>query len=333
MSFAAPPTHRPGSSQLEPFWAGVAHAGCRLLGDTSESHGELVRRFNRYHVPARMGEDRQLRLSLPQDDLPRLELRSHSRAYRYDDIAVSGPEWRRFVHVPHPSRRLLADTVLGQEAMLEVMPGYTRILRPERWPLYALLAWHWLLLQDRSHCSIHAAVTAFQGTALVVISSTGTGKSTLAHALYSQGADYFSDEEAWFSLPSYQLYPLVKDLFLRPGGLEVLDLPDDGRSWHEVKPGDPKHVVRLPRPSHSCPEDNVRLIFLEGFAGRPELRRMGGGEASRLLFRHLGFGSAVPGERMAVAGALANRYPSYGLRVGAPGETAALLLRQVATLP
>lgn len=315
-------------ASAERLCAGVAHSGCQLVGDSPATQRELNRRFWRYRLDSCLQEGRQLRVIEAEAELPHLELSIQGQAYNFEHIA-SGPEWKRFVRVPHPSRRLLADRVLGPEPALEILGEHTAILQPTQWPLYAMLAWHWLLLQDRSLCTVHAAVTAYQGEALVLISASGTGKSTLAHALCSEGADYFTDEEAWFSLPEFRLYPLLKDLCLRPGGMDALGLAADSGSAYEAKPGDPKHVVSLTTPERSCPESHVRLIFLEGFAAEPALRPLPGSDATRILFRHLGFGSAAPGERLQVAASLVNRYPCYALRVGSPARTAELLLRQV----
>lgn len=328
MNTVTQPATNPEVASAAPLYAGVAHSGCQLLGDSPATQRELNRRFWPYRLDSCFREDRQLRLSGAEAELPHLEMVVRGQSYNFDHIA-SGPEWKRFVRVPHPSRRLLADSVLGPEPALEVMDENTAVLQPTRWPLYAMLAWHWLLLQDRSLCTVHAAVTAYQGEALVLISASGTGKSTLAHALGSQGADYFTDEAAWFSLPEFRLYPLLKDLCLRPGGMNALGLSADCGPRYEAKPGDPKHVVALTTPEQNCPENHVHLVFLEGFAAEPALRPLPGSDATRILFRHLGFGSAAPGERLQVAASLVNRYPCYGLRVGSPAKTAELLLRQV----
>ncbi|MGV3721852.1 MAG: hypothetical protein ACO1SX_13145 [Actinomycetota bacterium] len=313
-----------------PFYAGVANRSCRLTADSAAGQLELEQRFGAYRAPAEFAGAREIRLRLRDDALPRLTILDGGRRYDCRDIAA-GPEWKRLAVTQHSSRLLFADSVVGPEPALEVTAGGIVVLQPAYWPLYTALAWRWLLLRDRAVCTVHAAVSAFQGEALVLISASGMGKSTLTHALHALGADYFTDEEAWFSLPEHELHPLPKRLCLRPGGTQALGLSADANAWYEAKPGDLKHVVRLPPPTRPRPKDRARLIFLEGFAAEPELRPMTGGEATRSLFRSLGYGSPILAERLRVAAGLANRYPCYGLSVGSPALTADLLLQSVAS--
>lgn len=242
---------------------------------------------------------------------------------------ASGPEWKRFAPIASSSRTLLADTLFGADPVLEITSHETLVLRSDLWPLYVALAWHWLLLRAGTICSVHAGVVSVGNEALVLIGASGTGKSTLCYALHSLGANFFTDEDAYFSLPYYGLYPLVKDLCLRPGGADVLALAPGLSPWYEAKPGDRKCLIPLNASAAVCPVDRVHLIFLGGFATRPKLQALAGGSAARLLFRHLSYGSPNAGNRLQVVAGLAHRYPCYELHVGNPRETAELLLERL----
>ena len=305
--------------------AGLGGQSCRLTSDTAAGSEALARWFGRYRAFGTRTAAREIRLGLQDPDRPELRIRDAARCYDFSDLAA-GPEWRRFVPVPHPCRLLLADTLLGADPVLELVPHATRVLQPRLWPLYTSLAWQWLLLRDRSLCCLHAAVSAYAGQVLVLVGGSGTGKSTLSRALQLAGAEYFGDDGAYFSLPGYHLYPLPRDLCLRPGGLDLLNAPPEAGTWHTLKPGDPKYVVRLAPPARPCPSGPVHLLFLDGFAERPELLPVSGVEATRALFSQLAYGSPAVAERLAVTSGLASRSPCRRLRIGPPQETAALLL-------
>jgi hypothetical protein len=311
-----------------PFRIGLGGCACRLSADTSAGSEALAHWFGRYRLPETAATDLEIHLALRDPERPRITIRDADRTYDFSDLA-SGPEWKRFVPVPHPGRRLLADTLLGPEPVLELAAPATLVLKPTLWPLYVSIAWQWLLLQKRSLCCVHAAISAAGGQAIALLGTSGSGKSTLSHALQAAGADYFGDDGAYFSLPEHRLHPLPRELCLRPGGLAALGTATGAGSWHELKRGDPKYVVRLQPPNRPCPDNRVILFFLAGFADRPQLQPISGGEATRLLFSQMAYASTSITARLQVASGLANRYSCRRLVVGPPRPTAELLLRSL----
>jgi hypothetical protein len=324
-ALCAEPVRQPRGAGLQ---IGLGGWSCRLTSDTSAGTEALARWFGRYRTPGTLATEREIRLVLRNPELPEIRISDADGCYDFSDLA-QGPEWKRFRSTPDASRRLLADTLLGTEPVLELAPQATRVLQPRLWPLYVSVAWQWLMLRERSLCYLHAAVVAHRGQALALIGTSGAGKSTLALALQAAGADYFGDDGAYFDLPGLRLHPLPRDLCLRSGGIELLGANVGEGSWHELKAGDPKYVVRPERPTRPCPPGEVRLVFLNGFAEQPELAPISGGKASGLLFRQLAYGSPAIAERLTVVAALANRYPCYHLTIGPPHETATLLLQHV----
>jgi hypothetical protein len=319
-----PPTVK-DSQALPALHIGLGGWGCWLTADTSAGRAALAHWFGRYQLADFPNPQCEIRLSLRVPERPTITLRDGPRFFDFSDVAA-GPEWRRFTPVSDARRQLLADQMMGPRPMLELHGDFTTLLQPTLWPLYVSVAWQWLMLRDRSLCCVHAAITAYRERALALIGPSGAGKSTLSRALQTAGADYYGDDGAYFSVPDYRLYPLPRDLCLRPGGLKALGAQSDEGTWYELKQGDPKYLLRTETAGHPCPSAPVTLIFLDGFTERPELRPMAGGEAARRLFSQMAYGASTLTERLKLAGDLADRYPCYRLAVGVPRETAELLL-------
>lgn len=310
-----------GSRPLE-----VEFAGCRfrLSADTPEGQDRLDAVFGYYRAVGGPEAKAGIEVSLA-DGAPRLRLTSGGRALDLEAL-ISGPDWRRFVPLPHPTRRLFGERHWGEEPILEALPDGLAVLRRELWPRYAQLAFIWLVLRERPVMGLHAAVSALEGQAVALVGPSGCGKSTLSWALHSLGAQFFGDECAFFTLPEYEMHVLRRQLCLRPGGMEALGSPLASPSWHEIKPGDPKCAVTLPEPETSCPRDRVILLFVDGFSERPEMEPMKGSEAvQRVIGGMLSRDPSLLG-RLDLAAGLVDRYPCFRLKIGPPAETAALVL-------
>lgn len=69
---------------------------------------------------------------------------------------------------------------------------------------------------------IHAGAVARHGVELVLPAHSGSGKSTLTAALISSGFQYYSDEVAAVALTSGDLWPIAKNLSVKPGSYRLL---------------------------------------------------------------------------------------------------------------
>ena len=187
-------------------------------------------------------------IDLTHGPLPRLRLVREGRPVDFSPF-LTGPGGKRFVAVPHPTRLLFRDQAVGEdEPIVELLGGEVHILRPDLWPFYAVHALTWRMLCEAPIAALHAAVCAVEGVALVVAGPSGCGKSTLCWALARLGADYFTDECAFFDLEDHRLHVLPGRAGLRPGGVALLESPPEGVVWSEAKPGDPKFSPDMPAP-------------------------------------------------------------------------------------
>jgi len=314
------------------FVAGLGEWSCRITSDSPAGEQRLTRLFSRYATQRQPSAGSGVTVCFEREGGPWIRVTRAGRAVDLEEITM-GPEWSRLLPLADPARRLFSDEHLGGAPVLEAAAGEFRVLQHGHWPMYAVLAFLWLMLQERSIVGLHAAVSAVDGEALVLVGASGSGKSTLSWALHEQGADYFGDELAFFTLPEHHLSVLPRDLCLRPGGLGLLDTAPEPASWWETRPGDPKCGMSLPAPPAPCPRDRASFLFMNGFAERPQLRPLGGGDAVRRLLRGICYRDPSLIARLEVAAGLSDRYPCWSLDVGAPRETAAFLIDHVRRKP
>lgn len=327
MTTVAPnPQRLPRSIDVDGFWIRLAGWSCRLTADCAAGREALAACFAAMAGPPSPPARSEIQVRVARPGAPRFRVLADAVPCPLGELARA-PEWKSLTPVPHPHRRLYADRALGEEPVLEALGDETAVLRAELWPLYVFLSAVWLMLRQAPVVSLHAAVAAAHGCAIVLVGPSGSGKSTLALALHRRGADCFGDEWAFFRLPEGRLHTLPRDLRLRPGGLAALGMPCDV-PWREVRPGDPKCVVPLRRPRRPCPADRVALFLLDPLAARPAIHPLSGGEAVRRLVRVMGSGDPSVGGRLEAAAILVNRYPCRALAPGDPDETAALILEQ-----
>lgn len=298
-----------------------------LLADTPSGHADLRRHFRVYRA-AEGGTGRSgVRVSF-LGERPCIGCWSPGGPQNPLSL-LQGPEWKRFR--PLPSGRSgdeidYEDTEVGPGATLRRSAAGVEVLREGYWPLYVQLALLGLALREQPVITLHAATCAYRGTALVFVGPSGAGKSTLCWALQQAGAEYYGDELAFFSLPEYPLWPLPHRLALRPGGAGALGLDPGAEGWYEHRDGDPKRAMEVREPAQACPAERVCLFLLGGFAERPEIRSLPGGEALRRLLRGMGARDAGIGTRLELLAGLLERYPCRELRLGRPAETAEQLL-------
>lgn len=236
---------------------------------------------------------------------------------------------KSFTRFPHPTRVLLGDARIADTPILELADGDLLVLRDDLWPVYVQNALMWLLLQEHPVVSLHAATSAMGDRAIVLIGPSGAGKSTLSLALQQAGADYYGDERAFFVLPSYALHVWPRAPRLRPGGLVALGSSVSTPEWHELKRDDPKCVVTLPEPTRPCPRDRACIVFIDGFGPEPHVEEIRAGEATRRLLHSMIYRDTAIGTWLELAAEIVDRHPCRRLTVGAPAETARLLLDHV----
>jgi hypothetical protein len=140
------------------------------------------------------------------------------------------------------------------------------------------------------------------------------------------GADYFGDDCVFFTQPDYRLHVCHHDPRMRPGGVNALQLAHTSADWYQAKPNDLKCSVELPEAQRPCPQERITLVFMDGFAARPQLRSIRGGDAVRRLVRGISYGSPALFARLEAATELINRSRCFCLDVGSPQDTASLLI-------
>ena len=130
----------------------------------------------------------------------------------------------------------------------------------------------------------HSAVLAYRGAALLLVASSGSGKSTTTWALANRGFAYLSDELAAIRLTTLEVEPYAHALCLKAIPPEPFDLPDDtvvtSRSLHVPARSIPT-VVRRATP--------IKAIFFnryDPFVEQPRATPMSPGAASAQLYMH-----------------------------------------------
>lgn len=320
------------SSMYGPLCVGLAHWRGYVTADTEEGQQLISRGLSEWTMPLRDGPISTLHVDLLTHPLPRLRLMRKGQQVDLSSF-LTGPGGKRFVPTQEGKRLLYSDLALGEDTpTLELCGQELCILRPDLWLFYVEHLLTWQMLTESSIVALHAAVCAVDGVALVIIGPSGSGKSTLCWALAQEGADYFSDECAFFDVMTHHLYVRSHQARLRPGGVALLDAPPESVDWQETKPGDPKIAAPFSAPQNPCPEERSLLLFVQGFAERPCLTPLRGGEAARQITCLMGFGDPSPMARMETAADIVSHIPCLALTIGPPRETAQMLLAYAGSL-
>ncbi|HLK59093.1 MAG TPA: hypothetical protein VKU00_21205 [Chthonomonadaceae bacterium] len=313
-------------------------AGCRfwLEVDTLEGRERLEQVWQRYVAPAGADAPCGIRIQLSGTETPCIHVESKGRLVDIAEFFI-GPEAKRFERVEHPTHTLYRDTVYGGAPVLESREGKGLVLpgsawSSSGWAYFVLLLVMWRMLREYPVLTLHGAVSSAAGLALVLVGPSGAGKSTLSMAMAQQGATYYGDELAFFTLNDRHLHVWRRDLYLRPGGVQALGSAPEDFTWAESKPNDPKCVMTLQEPERPCPRNRVQFIFMDGFAEKAALHPLEGGEAARRLLKGAAYGDPSVVARLEAVSALVNQYPCWRLAVGKPSQTAALLLAHARSL-
>jgi hypothetical protein len=307
--------------------AGIAGWACRISADTPQGERYLLNAFGDHRPTGRPAVVSEILLQSSQPE-PVLTVLRGAEALDVGQL-LSGPDWKRFQPVTWDGRPCFTDEVFGPEPAFELTQSGVRVVRRERTGVYLQAVYGALMIDELAPVLLHAATVAAGGSTLLLIGDSKAGKSTLCWALQSIGAEYFSDESAVFTPPGFELYVTPRPLCLRPGALSCLGGPEPAGQWYEAIPGDPKLEVFVPPSDRECPRERVQLLFVDGFAEKPALTEMPGGEAARRVLRSMRCRPHGIIERLELAADLVSRYPCRRLKIGSPHETADLLLRSV----
>ena len=74
-----------------------------------------------------------------------------------------------------------------------------------------------------TYLQLHAATLSFEGQGVLLVGTSGVGKSTLAAGLVSRGWTYLSDEFALIDPDTLRLHPFPKAMCIKAGSFEVIE--------------------------------------------------------------------------------------------------------------
>lgn len=212
-------------------------------------------------------------------------------------------------------------------AALEVSGAECRFALREGWRKAVAL----LLLQRLMRCRedaifFHAASAAVRGAGLLLIGPKGAGKSTLVLALAARGHALLGDENACYLPATSLLVPFRRPVGVKPGprsGRVEEALRARGRSPERDGMMRVPVLELFPGPE-PAPAPLRALVFLEGFAAHPALRRLdpGRAELARLQPVASSMLNAARTQRVFEMARLLARCASWALTAGSPDATA-----------
>jgi hypothetical protein len=271
-------------------------------------------------VRAAAGPYARLDLTVPQREQlapADLLLAAGSADFPFDVLESSGDR----VVLARRGAREPAIIAAGGECLFAREEGWRKALSP-------------LLLQRLMRCRhdavfFHAGSVSLRGAGAMVVGPKGAGKSTLVLALAARGHALLGDEHACYRPATGELLPFRRPVGIKPGPRAAAvesALARRGRSPER------DGMMRLPleelmdaKPASAAALRAV--VFLDGFAGAPELRAL---EPSRVdLGRLQPVGASMVNaprtRRVFEMATLLSRSRVYELRAGAPDETAVVV--------
>jgi hypothetical protein len=207
----------------------------------------------------------------------------------------------------------------GQDCLFSLGPDWRRAVN---WHLF------WRLLRMRSDAIFfHASAVGIGGIGTMFVGPSGAGKSTTSVALAARGHEFLSDEVAGYVTATGELIPFRRPVGIKPGpraqavvrGLpeaEVARIEQEGFSRVDIE------TLFPVRPAQPLPLG--RIVFLRGFAARPDLARIEPGRAEVAELQPLmsSFLNESHGRRVFDLVRLLGRSRVYRLHPGDPDETA-----------
>jgi hypothetical protein len=162
----------------------------------------------------------------------------------------------------------------GQDCLFSLGPDWRRAVN---WHLF------WRLLRMRSDAIFfHASAVGIEGIGTIFVGPSGAGKSTTSLALAARGHQFLSDEVAGYLPATGELIPFRRPVGIKPGpraqavvrglcAVEAARIEQEGFSRVDIEtlfPVEPANPLPL-----------RRIVFLRGFAARPDLARIEPGRA------------------------------------------------------
>ncbi len=171
---------------------------------------------------------------------------------------------------------------------------------------------------------LHAAALAIDGNAVLLIASSGSGKSTTAWAMTQRGFSYLSDELAPIDLPAMTVHPYPHALCLKSVPPSPFALPPTtivtAHTMH-VPTDSMANVCR--RPTALCA---VFFNQYDASASAPSVRPIGAGEATASIYRNGLNQLAHEGAGLAAAAKIASAGECYQLITNDLDRSCALVL-------
>lgn len=171
---------------------------------------------------------------------------------------------------------------------------------------------------------IHAAVLKRSDTAVMLVTHSGGGKSTLSWALLHHGFRFLSDELAPVDLEKLEVHPFPRALALKTAPPMAYPLPPKtvrtSRTLHVTAADIPGGIIQSP-----VPLSNAFFLTWRPDAPAPSVRRLSTGEAAARFYANALNPLAHAGEGLDGAIRLATRLRCFELTTAELGPTCALL--------
>lgn len=222
-----------------------------------------------------------------------------------------------------------------REPALEADRTGCRIALREGWrKAVALLLLQRLMRSREDAIFFHAASVSLRGAGVMLVGPKGAGKSTLALALAARGHALLGDENACYLPATRSLVPFRRPVGVKPGPRSrAVDAALRARGLSPERDGMMRVPVRDLFPGgEPAPVPLRALVFLDGFADDPALRRLQPGRAELARLQPVGSSmlNASHSRRVFEMAGLLAHCAVWALTAGAPDATAEAVEETVA---
>jgi hypothetical protein len=171
---------------------------------------------------------------------------------------------------------------------------------------------------------LHAAALAINGDAVLLIASSGSGKSTTAWAMTQRGFSYLSDELAPVDLSTMSVHPYPHALCLKSAPPSPFALPPT-----TIVTAHTMHVPTESMANVSRRPTALRAVFFNQYdadAPAPSVRSIGPGQSTALIYRNGLNQLAHESAGLAAAAKIASSVASYQLITNDLDRSCALVM-------
>jgi hypothetical protein len=180
---------------------------------------------------------------------------------------------------------------------------------------------------------IHAGVVSWQDRGVIIVGTSGMGKTTLVLKLVMQGCKFLSDEVAWFDSKLEAVEPFPRKLNIRREAQSLLGLPLKSEAAdHSFGTEEPLWMVDIEEiaPNNIGARCKPRyLLFPQGFGEKPRLEYVSKSNALFTLMRSCIEPTSDLGSLLFNFSGLMNDLECYNLVMGSPEETAERVMELV----